>query len=225
MSLAASNNDLQALRQHRSNWRVWTSKLYVCLDLKKYDEAVQACNSILDLKKQMQAQDNIPPLEERCVRALVGGSIEHFQSSRDDPVALDSAKRSLTRVHALLNRLQSINNPEPWLFETMAFFHEQIGGAGGQQVIDNLMKEYRALQTVPMWEKDDNEINKICQVVKQISELQRREGSKEALSKSKFLIRGVVSKVKKSRIDATKVPDGIVQLEKLMAKLETDIKQ
>lgn len=196
----------------------------MCLDLKKYDEAVQACNSILDLKNQMQAQDNIPPLEERCVRALVGGSIENFQSSRDDPVATDSAKRSLTRVHALLNRLQSINNPEPWLFETMAFFHEQIGGAGGQQVIDNLMKEYRALQTVTMWEKDDDQINKICQVVSQISQLQRREGTKEALSKSKFLIRGVISKVKKSRIDATKVPEGIVHLETLMADLEIEIK-
>ena len=87
------------------------------------------------------------------------------------------------------------------------------------------MKEYRALQTVPGWEKDDHQVQKICQVVGQISEIQRREGSKEALSKGKFLIRGVLSKVKKSRIDASKVPDGIGRLEGLLVDLENDIKE
>ena len=190
--------------------------------MKKYDEGVQACNSILDLKNQKQASDNIPPLEERCVRALVGGVLQQFHTAQEqvDEGAIDSAKRSLARVHALLNRLQSTNNPEPWLYETTAYFHEQIGGDGNQQVLDNLMKEYRSLQTVAGWEKDDGEIKKICTVVSQICEIQQREGSPQALSKSKFLLNGVISKVKKSWIDASRVPNCIHGLEQLLAGLE-----
>jgi len=221
------------LRHFRQSWRVWTSKLYVCLDLKKYDEGVQACNSILDLKTRKQAADNIPPLEERCVRALVGGVLEQFHAAREQQAqnvdkgegAIDSAKRSLARVHTLLDRLQSTNNPEPWLYETMAYFHEQIRGEGNEQVLENLMKEYRALQTVVGWEKDEAEINKICNVVGQVSEIQRREGSPQALSKSKFLLKGVITKVKKSRIDESKVPDGILRLEQLLAGLEQDLQE
>jgi hypothetical protein len=212
----------QSLKYFRNNWRVWTSKLYVCLDLHKYDEAVQACNAILDLKSQKQAADGIPPLEEKCIRAILGGSLRNFHSAREEQneAKVDAAKRSLTRVHALLDRLQATSTPEPWLFETVAYFHEQIGDGASREVVDSLMKEYRVLQTVPGWEKDDFQVKKVCQVISQITELQRRDGSKESLMKSKFLIRGVIQKVRKSRLDAAKVPIEIDQMDKLLAEIE-----
>jgi hypothetical protein len=215
----------QSLKHFRNNWRVWTSKLYVCLDLQKYDEAIQACNAILDLKNQKQATDGIPPLEEKCIRAILGGSLKSFHIAREEQneAKVDAAKRSLTRVHALLDRLLTTSTPEPWLFETVAYFHEQIGDGGSREVVDNLMKEYRVLQTVPGWEKDDHQVKKMCQVVSQIAELQRRQGSKESLTKSKFLIRGVIQKVCKSRMDAAKVPAEIHRMDKLLAELETSI--
>ncbi|CAB9523205.1 repeat protein 27 [Seminavis robusta] len=220
----------ESLKHFRNNWRVWSSKLYVCLDLKKYDEAVQACNSILDLKNQRQAAEGIPPLEEKCIRAIVGGLIRNYQNAQQDsqnnPGGLDVARRSLSRVHALLDRLQSTSDPEPWLFETVAYFHDQIGnGNASQEVIDNLMKEYRVLQTVPGWEKDDHQVKKVCQVVNQITQLQRRQGSKESLTKSKFLVRGVIQKVSKSRMDATKIPEDIGRMESLLGELEEDIQK
>lgn len=213
----------ESLKHFRANWRVWTSKLYVCLDLKKYDEAVQACNSILDLKKQKQASDDIPPLEHRCVQAIVGGTIQNLQKARADrdEVALDSCKRSLGRVLALLNRLKASNN-EPWLYETLAYFHEHLGSDDGE-MLDNLMKEYRTLQSVPGWEKDDHQVIKICRVVSQCTDIQRRQATKESLSKSKFLVRGVITKVEKSRMDASKVPSEVGELKKLLDELEGDL--
>lgn len=197
--------------------------MYVCLDLKKYDEAIQAANSILDLKNQKQASDGIPPLEKICVRAIVGGALKAFHESRDNPGALDAARRTLSRTNALLDRVKSSSNPEPWLFETIAFFHEGIGGEGSKEVHDNLMKEYRSLQTVAGWEKDDMQVSKVCHVVAQCADIQRREGSREALTKSKFLVRGVIQKVQKSRMDATRVPECIFKMEKLLQELEGDI--
>lgn len=203
--------------------------MYVCLDLHKYDEAVQACTSILDLKQQKQASDQIPPLEQKCIQGIVGGTIQNLKKARQekDAVALDSCKRSLARVLALLNRLKATSNPEPWLFETIAFFHEHLGGDEGakQEVLDNLMKEYRTLQSVPGWEKDDHQVIKVCQVVGQVTEIQRRQGTKESLSKSKFLVRGVIQKVEKSRMDASKVPADIGRLKSLLEELEETIKK
>jgi hypothetical protein len=192
------------------------------LDLKKFDEAIQAANSILDLKSRKQASDKIPPLEERCVRAIVGGALQAFHATKDNPAGLDAARRTLSRTNALLERVKSSSIPAPWLFETIAFFHEGIGGEGSKEVYDNLMKEYRALQTVPGWEKDDIQVKKVCDVVAQCAEIQRREGTKESLTKSKFLVRGVIQKVEKSRMDPSKVPECVGVLEKVLKELEMD---
>lgn len=176
----------------------------------------------MDLKEQKQARDQIPPLEQRCIQGIVGGTVQALQKARQDKdeVALDSTKRSLARVLALLNRLKATNNPEPWLFETIAYFHEQLGEGTNQEVLDNLMKEYRTLQSVPGWEKDDHRVAKVCQVVGQVTEIQRRQGTKESLSKSKFLVRGVIQKVEKSRMDASKVPADVETLKGLLQDLE-----
>ena len=81
------------------------------------------------------------------------------------------------------------------------------------------------LQTVPGWEKDDHQVKKVCQVVGQIAELHRRQCSKESLTKGKFLVRGVIQKVRMSRMDATKVPGEIDRMNNLLEELEFEIKQ
>ena len=151
---------LQSLKYRRNNWRVWQSKLFTCLDLAKYDEAIQACNELLDFKATANLAEAVPPLEEKCVRAIVGGSIESYTKAKDDKAALDSARRTLTRVHALLERLSSSETTEPWIWETLAYFNAQIGQ--DEAVLDNLMKEYRSLQSVQGWEKDTAQVKKIC---------------------------------------------------------------
>jgi hypothetical protein len=210
------------------------SKLYVCLDLSKYDEAIQACHSILDLKERNGATTGVEEIPERCIRAIVGGTTQDFHTALQEHsiVGQETCKRTLSRAHALLERLKSSSTPEPWLFETMAYFHEQIGGnAGSKEVYENLMKEYRALQTVPGWEKDDHQVAKICSVVSMIVDIQKQQHKnaatktkKESLAKSKFLVRGVIQKVKQSRIDASKVPAASIgRMETLLQELEADI--
>lgn len=213
---------LQSLKYSRNNWRVWTSKLYTCIDLAKYDEAVQACNVLLDFKATKNLAEAIPPLEEKCVRAIVGGSIESYREANGDKAALDSARRTLTRVHALLERLSSSATTEPWIWETTAFFNAQIGR--DEAVLDNLMKEYRSLQAIRGWEKDSAQVKKICQVVKQISQFQMEDGCKESLAKSKLLVSGVVRKVRAVYLDDSSLPDEVASLVQLQEEIEEQLK-
>ncbi|KAL3916163.1 MAG: hypothetical protein SGILL_005303, partial [Bacillariaceae sp.] len=209
---------VESLKHTRTNWRVWASKLYTCLDLEKYDEAIQACNMLMDLKKTHSA-NAVPDLEEKCVRAIVGGSIEKYKkATKDDSAAVDAERRSLNRVHALLQRINAASN-EPWVFETMAFFHEQVGQ--DKQVFENLMKEYRALSSIRAWEKDDRQVDKVCQVVSQIASYQR--GSEEDLRKSKFLVGSVLRKIQQARADSGNAPDDVQMLEKLLENITKEI--
>lgn len=171
---------------------------------------------ILDFRKS-QSVNGVPELEEKCVRAIVGGVISNFMTNKQNATqvgALEASRRSLARVLELLERL-SANSKESWIFETIAYFHSQVGQ--DEQVLENLMKEYRSLQSVRGWEKDDAQVVKVCQAVTQIVRLQA--DSKENVAKSKFLVSGVVKRVKQSRIDMTNVPEEIVRLEQLLEEL------
>lgn len=181
--------------------------------MQKYDEAVQACNVLLDLKSTKNLGEQIPSVEEKCIRAIVGGSMEAYRQSQDDLVAKDSARRTLMRVHALLERLSSSSTTEAWIWETLAYFNSQIGR--DEAVLENLMKEYRSLQAVRDWEKDLSQVKKVSQVVKQIVQFQIEDGTKESLAKSKLLLSGVVRKIRAVHLDETEFPDEVASLVKL----------
>jgi tetratricopeptide (TPR) repeat protein len=210
---------VESLKQNRNNWRVWVSKLYTCLDLEKYDEAIQACNMLMDLKKTHSAQQ-VPALEGKCIRGIVAGTVEKYEQARasGDIAGLDVQRRSLNRVHALLQRVKTSYN-EPWVFETTAYFYERVGQ--DKEVFENLMKEYRALSSVRAWEKDDGQVRKVCQVVCQIVAYQR--GSKEELVKSKILASSVVKKIHTARAGYGQLPDEVNGVEKLLEELSKEI--
>ena len=212
---------IEALKLNRNSWQSWESKLYVCLDLEKYDEAVQACNMLLDLKTTHSVK-GVPDLQEKCVRAIVGGTIQTYVTARSngDGALIDIERRRLTRVHGLLERIRIVVN-EPWIFETMAYFHHQVGQ--DKQVFENLMKEYRSLSSVRSWERDDFQVIKICQVTSQIVDYQR--GSKEELVKSKFLVSGVLKKIQKARADMGHIPDEVQNLESLLEDVTNEIQK
>lgn len=161
-------------------------------------------------------------MEEKCVRAIVGGVILDFKEKKETASttqvgALEASRRSLTRVLDLLERLSAASK-EPWIFETMAYFYSQVGH--DEKVLENLMKEYRSLQSVRGWEKDDALVHKVCQVVTHIVRLQPAD-SKEKVAKSKFLLSGVVKRVQQSRMDKTNVPEEVGLLEQLLAEVGT----
>ena len=197
-------------------------------------------------------------MEEKCVRAIVGGALERYrschkkqqqQSSKESnggdggvsnnpdiagnnndngkmtaEAALESARRSLSRVYDLLERLTASMN-HPWVFETMAYFQANIGL--DEKVYESLMKEYRSLQTVRGWEKDDGQVEKVCHVVSQIVRLSQHNDAKskkqEMLAKSKFLLSGVIQRVKKSRQDSSNMPEALTRLETLLEEVTSQI--
>lgn len=196
---------------------MWISKLYTCIDLEKHNEAVQSCNILLDFKSTKNMGEAIPPLEEKCVRAIVGGSIEAYRCARDDKAALDSSRRTLTRVHDLLERLSSSSTTEAWIWETLSYFNSQIGR--DEAVLENLLKEYRSLQACRGWEKDPGQVRRVSQVVMQIVQHQMEDGSKESLAKSKLLLSGVVRKIRAVYMNESEFPDDVSDLVQLQEEV------
>jgi tetratricopeptide (TPR) repeat protein len=214
----------ESLKHMRSNWRVWVSKLYTCLDLEKFDEAIQACNTLLDLREQRKASDGIPPLEEKCVRAIVGGALMRFREANSDPVALDSCRRTLSRVHTLLDRLTSSSDAEPWVLETMTVFYEQTA-QDADKVLDLLNKEYRALQSNVGWEKDNALVVKLCQLVSSMARIHKSKQGREALTQSRFTLRGVLQKIQAARPDDSSIPSDVKRLESLLIEIDAMLAQ
>jgi len=205
---------LESLKYDRNNWRVWVSKLYTCLDLRKFDEAAQACDILLDLKSSKSSQ-GVPELEEKCVRAIVGGTVHNYVTANEkgDKIALDSARRSLVRVQDLLDRLGS-STSLPWVYEIRAFLSGQVGL--DMEVFENLMKEYRSLTSVRSWEKDDQQVRRVCRTVTQIVHYQ--QSTKEELTKSKFLLAAVVKRIIQSRSHGS-LPVEVKEMEQLLAEI------
>lgn len=210
---------VESLKQNRNNWRVWVSKLYVCIDLQKYDEAVQATHQLLDFKSRKNASEAVPELEEKCVRAVVGGALGTYEAARasEDSAASDSAKRTLARVDELLKRISSTAKTEAWVFETCAYFNDRVGR--GDRALEDLMKEHRALQAVGGWETDAAQLKKVCQVALQITEINRSEGSKESLVKCKFMLNGIVKKVRVAYFDDSALPEELHQIESTLVDI------
>ena len=103
---------------------------------------------LINLKARRNSSDDIPTLEEKVIRAIMGGTLHTFRDARasSDKIALDSSKRTLTRLRDLLDQLKSSTKSESWLYEISATFNEEMGLM--EYVLDDLMKEYRTLQSV-----------------------------------------------------------------------------
>jgi hypothetical protein len=97
----------------------------------------------------------------------------NFRENRSDAVAQDSSRRTLTRVQGLLDRISATSQAKPWIFELVAAFYDQIGN--NEKVLENLMKEYRLLQTSQGWERDDFQVAKIC-IFSYAAQLHVRDG-------------------------------------------------
>ena len=158
----------------------------------------------------------VPDLEEKCVKAIVGGIIDRYrqQSKDDNKVALESTKRSLGRLQQLLQRLQS-SYTDPWIFEVTAYFNDAVGN--DKEVFENLMSEYRSLTSIQAWEKEDQQVRKVCLVLTQIVQYQRN--TKEGLGKSKFLLGGVLKRIQKARVDMSSTPGEVSEIEQLLQEV------
>jgi tetratricopeptide (TPR) repeat protein len=202
---------VESLKYSRSNWRVWTSKLYVCIDLKKYDEAIQACQVLLDLQ---QSQSSVPPLEAKCVKALVGACVK-LPSQQND----ESSHRTQSRLYELLDRQSRQPSAEAWVWDCLAIFQEHLSD-NDEALLETLLKEHRALQAVEGWEKDGAQIRKVVSVVSRVSHLYMAKGDAESLIKCRYLVRGVYNKIKAVYVEEGSFPNDAARLVEIQAQLE-----
>ena len=207
----------QSLKQNRNNWRVWVSKLYTCIDLKKYDEAIQTCSELLNLRSR---RSEIPTPEEKCIRAIVQGSLQSYHDARSarDDIALDSSKRTITRLKELLEKMKSSMKSEVWLYEVTAYFNDEMGLT--EDVFNDLMKEYRTLQSVKGWEGDPTTIRQMTCLVKELYNCHISTGTKESMLKCKLMITGVAKKIRNASYDSSP-PKELAELEVLLSDLNS----
>ena len=213
------------MKQNRNNWRVWINKLYTCIDLDKLDEAIQASLQLIEFKSKKNSSEEIPEIEEKCVRAIIGKSVHNRlkASESNDKVALDSAKRTLNRCEELLNKLSTASESKTWIWEVRADFDEMTGRS--VNVLDHLMKEYRSIQAISNWETNHENAKKMCNLVLKISDILKAEGSRPNLIKSKLLLKGIINKLKRAYFNKADIPEEITQLESYQNEIETIIKK
>ena len=209
---------IQSLKQNRNNWRVWVSKLYTCIDLKKWDEAIQTCTELLNLKARINSSDDIPTPEEKVIRAILGGSLQNFRDARSsgEKIALDSSRRTLSRARQMLDKLKSSTTSEVWLYEVSARFNEEMGLT--EAVYEDLMKEYRTLQSAKGWEDDTASVSQMTNLAKEICAYHKATGTKEGLVKCKLLINGITKKLR-SAVGDSEIPKEVAELDALLSDL------
>lgn len=187
----------------------------------KYDEAIQACNELLVFRsKAKDGEDVSHLLEERCVRAIVGGIITSWENANasGDAGAIDSANRSVARLDGLLSKVSSTLKSESWIWESCAFYHEKLGKSS--QVLDDLLKMNRCLQAVDGWELDSVRLEKVCEVAIQISEIYLKAGDKGNRTKCKYMLNSLVKKIRAAWFDASQLPDFFGELESTLLRAQ-----
>jgi tetratricopeptide (TPR) repeat protein len=209
----------QSLKQNRNNWRVWVSKLYTCIDLRKWDEAILTCTELLNLKARTNSSADIPMPEEKVIRAILGGSLQNYRNAHasGDKIALDSSRRTLARARQLLDKLKSSMKSEVWLYEVSARFNEEMGLT--EDVYEDLMKKYRTLQTIKGWEDDPVSISKMTSLLKEIYAFHKATGIKEGLVKCKLLINGIAKKLRCANCDS-ELPKEVAVLDAMLSDLD-----
>ncbi|GMH61521.1 hypothetical protein TrRE_jg6929, partial [Triparma retinervis] len=150
----------ESLRFRRQNWRVWINKLYCCMDLGKWDEAVQAVHTLLDFKTQKSTMKDIPDMDERVVKALVHETVKGLEGcvrggkGKEDG-EYQARVKSCERVGEMLGRISSVVKTEGWVWEAYADFNERMG-RGENKVVDCLTKVHRC-ENAKVWGKGDDE--------------------------------------------------------------------
>ena len=133
-------------------------------------------------------------IEEKCIRAITGGSLRNYKEaiSSGKEYLLDSSKRTLYRLRELLDKMQETMKSDAWLYEVSAHLNIEMGWK--EDVITDLMKEYRIIQS-EKWEQNAIKLTKMVELIKDIFQCHKKEGTKESLSKCKLLINGAKRKI------------------------------
>ena len=191
----------------------------MCLDLQKYDEAIQACNQLMDLRFKKSMSANVPSLEERCIKGIVGGALKVLEEAKlsKDVAAVDSAIRTIDRLSNLLDRLSSTMS-EPWIWQVCAHVNDKLGKT--DLVLDDLLKEHRALQATKGWETSAEQIKRVCQVALKICAIHQQEGTKESYTKARFMVNRLIKKVRSSYVNEDEFPYEVAMLEEKLQDID-----
>ena len=160
-------------------------------------------------------------LEEKCIRAITGGSIQNYYTARSsgNEFVVDSSKRTLIRLRDLLDTMQETMKSEAWLFEVSAHLNSEMGWK--EDILGDLMKEYRVMQS-ENWEQEPLKVTKMVALIKDIFKCYKDEGTRESFSKCKLLINGIRKKIH----DLSEYADAqkeLTELDAMLKELEESI--
>lgn len=187
--------------------------------MQKYDEAIQACNELLGLKARRNESEKVPNLEEKCIRAITGGSIQKYEEARStgNEYSVDSSKRTLIRLRDLLDKMQETMKSEAWVYEVSAHLNSVMGWK--EDILNDLMKEYRIMQS-EKWEQETVTATKMVNLIKDIFRCHKEDGKRESLSKCKLLINGVRKKLNDTCEHNSEHPKNAAELDSMVKELD-----
>ena len=179
----------------------------------------------MQFRARKNASENIPEIEEKFVRAIIGKSIAKYEKAtlENDKAAIDSASRTLERVNDLLTKISTGPQSKSWIWELRATFDEVTGNFS--EVLDHSMKEYRSILSIAGWETDIKQVSKMVELVLKISQMLKKEGSRSSLMKSKMMLNGVVKKICSAYFEKSEIPAEVSELEALQNEIETLMKK
>ena len=234
----------ESLKYNRNNWRVWVNKLYICMDLMKYDEAIQVQMQLLDFKTEKNTMKEIPDVDEKVIKALVGCSVTKYQEAIKEMTEMtasgnytsesmemltiiatvDSSKRTIQRVGELLGRISSVIKTEAWVWQIYAVYNQTLN-RGDERIIDCLQKCQRAL-TVKNYENDVDKLNKVCDVTIRICNLFMKEQDDEQkktmnLNNARYALKAIAKKINAQyEFNMDDIPEKAKELFSLQEKVE-----
>jgi len=178
----------------------------------------------MQFRGRKNATENIPPIEEKCIRAIVGKAVTKYENAvmNIDEAALDSAKRTIERVDELLTEISRTTESKSWVWEIRAIFDGITQNSAN--VLDLSMKEYRSILSTSGWETDLNYLSKMSVLIFKISDILKSEGGKPNLLKCKMIVNGVAKKIRRAYFDKSDMPQIVDELEQLQRHIEDDIK-
>ncbi|KAL0584363.1 hypothetical protein ABG067_005864 [Albugo candida] len=168
----------EAVKQKRFMWQIWENLAWCAVEIGKYGDAIYAQHQLLDLRSKHNR-----PVDHELLAWLVNAIV--FEN---EGVLQSHYKDELAK---LLGRITSVATNNSKLWQVYAHFNDGVGRQ--EKALECRLKVSRTLQTAN-WEKDEEQVVKVCDAALQVAAGYQVQASKKALHAARLFLRGVLKK-------------------------------
>ncbi|ESO87695.1 hypothetical protein LOTGIDRAFT_234941 [Lottia gigantea] len=187
----------EAIKYNFESWQLWENCLLIGVDCGEFEDVVNAYNRLLDLKSKW--------VDEQILSILVRAIEEDLTDSKGLPV-----RRFKPKIQQLFTRItsQTTGNGEIWrLFAKLILLDNKPENI--DQGLEYLQKSHRCVTQTSNWEKDEKKCQEVSDQAIELAKLYIQCADKlpdrtqklQNLSSAKFMLKGVITKIKQHHQD------------------------